>query len=182
MHPHRCIYRDKPAPYRLAFPLFLFRFQTLRASAIKALRQAVSEAPKTYARRAVSAGARAILFPFHKIKDRVFIQIPKLKLSVHDAQPEHIRDLAVRLAFLRDSRGDIVIKMRFVGVVINTVLVLFADSPELDVELERYTAVSQSLAEQGVQNVVQLEIKELDRVVKNLAAQTQIMFYLRAPS
>ena len=51
MHPHRCIYRDKPAPYRLAFLLFLFRFQTLRASAIKALRQAVSEAPKTYASR-----------------------------------------------------------------------------------------------------------------------------------
>ena len=69
MHPHRCIYRDKPAPYRLAFLLFLFRFQTLRASAIKALRQTVSEAPKTYARRTVSAGARAILFPFHKIKE-----------------------------------------------------------------------------------------------------------------
>ena len=118
----------------------------------------------------------------HKIKDRVFIQIPKLKLSVHDAQPEHIRDLAVRLAFLRDSRGDIVIKMRFVGVVINTVLVLFADSPELDIELERYTAVSQSLAEQGVQSVVQGESVDLGGRRNNNAAQTQIMFHLRAPS
>ena len=56
--------------------------------------------------------------------------------------------------------------MRFVGVVINSVLVLFADSPELDVELERYTAVRQSLAKQGVQDVVQLEVEELDRVIK----------------
>ena len=60
--------------------------------------------------------------------------------------------------------------MGLVGFVIDTVLVLLSHVPKLHINFECYTALAQALPQQGIQNIMQLRIEQIDRIIEDSAA------------